>query len=407
MKKLKFIDCSLYIFCFIGFFVTFAYPTTLDNPTLAEESLYNECVKTYNEKNIDKTTQLIEEFISKYPNSQHSDEIYFIKAFLQKSINESIKIYKMIIEKYPKSKWAGRAHFQLGQAYYLQGKYSDSADHYGKILVYFTDDDEIYWPARYWRCKTLLARGDYNSAIYALESLKNSANKGVSDDVIMVSLGQCYIGTKEFAKAESIYRSLIESMPESEWIPTAYLFLAKSLQSQGKLEEARSYYLKLIGDYSKSMEAKQAREYLANISLPETVQKKDEVPNMQLESQFLKMTEKKTAQPESSPTAKNPEITPPFKVVWKDEAPEIKTRNENYYTIQVGAFSQKSSAENIANKLKRQKYDVQIIEPSSGDNIKLFKVRVGKFKTESEAKKIAQKLNESEKLESRIVEVIE
>lgn len=392
----------LICFLFITFSVESVYSDNNFVPT--EEYLYKECVKVYNEKNIAKASQLIDDFISKYPNSQYNDEIYFMKAFLQKNVTESIKIYKMIIEKYPKSKWAGRAHFQLGQIYYLQGKYGDAADHYGKILVYFTDDDEIYWPARYLRSKTLLARGDYNSAIYAFESLKNSASKGVSDDVIMISLGQCYIGTKEYDKAESIYRSLIESMPQSEWIPSAYLFLARSLQNQGKLDAAKTYYMKLMGDYSKSIEAKQAREYLVGISSSEPMQKESDAAetNVQLESQFLKRVEKKTNQSEFSENSSSP----PFQIVWKDEVPEVKTKNENYYTVQVGAFSQRSGAENIANKLKRQKYDVQIIEPSSSDNNKLFKVRVGKFKTEAEAKKIAQKINESEKIESRIVEVI-
>ncbi len=403
---------NLFYFLICFFLITLSEYVYSDNSaSINEEYMYKECVKVYNEKNITKANQFIEDFISKYPNSQYIDEIYFMKAFLQKNVSESIKIYKMIIEKYPKSKWAGRAHFQLGQIYYLQGKYGDAADHYGKILVYFTDDDEIYWTARYWRCKTLLARGDYNNAIYALESLKNSTNKGVSDDVIMVSLGQCYIGTKEYTKAESVYRSLIESMPESEWIPSAYLFLAKSLQEQGKLDSAKTYYMKLIGDYSKSIEAKQAREYLANISTSEPIQKKTDVPktDVQLESQFLRMTEKKTTQTENVPATKSPETSPspPFQIIWKDDVPEVETRNENYYTVQVGAFSQKSSAESISNRLKRQKYDVQIIEPSSSDSVKLFKVRVGKFKTSAEAKKVAQKLNESEKIESRIVEVTE
>jgi cell division septation protein DedD len=82
-----------------------------------------------------------------------------------------------------------------------------------------------------------------------------------------------------------------------------------------------------------------------------------------------------------------------------------KAQPERYFIIQVGAFSKKSSAESIADQLKKNNYTlVEIIEPTANENNKLYKVRIGKFETKDTAKKTAQELeNENPNIKAIIL----
>jgi len=75
---------------------------------------------------------------------------------------------------------------------------------------------------------------------------------------------------------------------------------------------------------------------------------------------------------------------------------EIKNDTESgktgYYTVQVGAFSESSRAEELAKQLKEKGYSVSVISPSPGENPSLYKVHVGKFDNKDSAVRNAEKL---------------
>ncbi|MDQ1318029.1 MAG: hypothetical protein QG588_1685 [Candidatus Poribacteria bacterium] len=390
-----------------------ASTATESNKITAEDELYQKCKFAYTTKDIDSANKLIKDFLSQYPQSNYIAELSFIQASLQPDVNNAISMYKEIILKYPNSKWAGKANFQLGQNYYLLRKYNESAEFYREVVVHFPDD-ESYWQSRYWRCKSLLAKGDYDGAINALNSLKESGNKEIGNDAILLSLGECYFAKKEYDKAEGTFLSLIDAIPDSKWLPSAYFLLANSLVNLGKLEEAKTFYQKVIESYPQSVEAKQAKKQLE--SPDKQAQAKTEKKVFpQLESQFLKASkeQKVPLQVQANPTP------PPFKIQWKnDEEKKIletkpkeepksdpKTTNtansESYFSVQVGAFSTKASAEVIIGQLKK-KYTVDVIQITSGGK-SVYKVWVGKFKTRDEAVKITQKLNNEDKISKTII----
>jgi tetratricopeptide (TPR) repeat protein len=189
--------------------------------------------------------------------------------------------------------------------------------------------------------------------------LEDGGSEKIGGDVILMSLGNCYLGMDDYERAAASYRTLIKSMPDSHRVVSAYLLLAKSLQNLGKSGEAKESYQKVIKDYPRSIEAHQAREHLNSFPLTQSSR-----------------VEAQPAMPEATQTA-------------------------SYFSIQVGAVSQRSNAEKLASRLRKNGYPVSIILPSPGGS-SLYKVRIGNFRTRDAALEMAQQLGEKEKLDTEI-----
>ena len=71
----------------------------------------------------------------------------------------------------------------------------------------------------------------------------------------------------------------------------------------------------------------------------------------------------------------------------------LDSERADYYTVQVGAFSESERAEELAKQLKEKGYSVNVASPLPDENPPLYKVRVGKFDNKDSATKIAEKLN--------------
>jgi len=397
----------------ICWFVLIIIPLRTFAATAPEEELYQQCKRAYTDGNFAEATQHVEKFLSLYSESDHADEMLFMRAFLQLSIHSSMETYQLVIKKYPNSKWAGKAHFQLGQLYSMQGKHDDALKHYGDIVISFPDSD-VYWLALYWSCKSFLAKREYKRAMDVLRSLEKSEFGKKNKDMILMSMGEYYFGICDYENAANSCIFLIESMPDSRWIPSAHIMLAKSFQCLGKSEDAKKLYQKVMDNYPKSVEARQAKQCLDNFSLQafgKSLSKRVQGGSAPLAKVEPEKVEAQSATPlqtdivEKNPAELKKEGSPSVEIKWgkAEETPSQEVKSELCFSVQVGAFSKKSGAENLANQLRKRKYSVDIIPPSPDKN-PLYKVRVGKFKTRDEAMKLAQKLREEEKLDTRVIQ---
>lgn len=70
---------------------------------------------------------------------------------------------------------------------------------------------------------------------------------------------------------------------------------------------------------------------------------------------------------------------------------DIGLQKIEYYTVQVGMFSNVKNAENLADQLKAKGYSTVVINPSSDSDF--YKVAIGKFDSKDGAAKFAEKLN--------------
>ena len=78
----------------------------------------------------------------------------------------------------------------------------------------------------------------------------------------------------------------------------------------------------------------------------------------------------------------------------------METGSRGNFTIQVGAFKDKASADSVVARLKNKGFAAYVVSPE-GEG--LFNVRVGNFAARPEAERISARLRDEEKFKPFIV----
>jgi cell division septation protein DedD len=96
---------------------------------------------------------------------------------------------------------------------------------------------------------------------------------------------------------------------------------------------------------------------------------------------------------------------PPASVTPPPSAPSVKpadrkgTHSRKAYTVQVGSFQDRKSAERLATKFRRYKYTVSVNRVVLPDSAVRYRVRVGSFASRDDALKVAEVLKKKERVE--------
>ena len=198
---------------------------------------------------------------------------------------------------------------------------------------------------------------DYEEALQKVKALKQS-------DEVLYFLGLVYAKIGNFPQAREYLIMLTDNYPRSKFY------------EQGMIKLADTYFLE--------------RDLSRALALYESIEKKSTASNY-LPLVYLRLSQ--IAAKEGRWEDKKKYIS-----LLKEKYPlsnelvlaNILKEQKDFFTIQVGAFSNSKNAINLKNDLD-EKYDVYILEDKSGNYV-LYKVRVGKFKDREEAERTWGKL---------------
>jgi cell division protein FtsN len=104
-------------------------------------------------------------------------------------------------------------------------------------------------------------------------------------------------------------------------------------------------------------------------------------------------------------TEPEPKLEPPPASVTPPVAPSVKpadrkvSSSRKSYTVQVGSFQDRKSAERLATKFRRYQYTVSVNRVVLPDSAVRYRVRVGSFATRDDALKVAEILKKKERVE--------
>jgi cell division protein FtsN len=109
-----------------------------------------------------------------------------------------------------------------------------------------------------------------------------------------------------------------------------------------------------------------------------------------------------TPRPSSTRPSPSAKPSPPVRVA--EAVPPrtpVTTGAGSAFTIQVGAFRDRASADTVMNRLKGKGFAAYVVSPETSDG--LFNVRVGRFAARPEAEKVQLRLRDEEKFNPFIV----
>lgn len=172
-----------------------------------------------------------------------------------------------------------------------------------------------------------LKLGDYESARDYFRRLINDFNGKKFYQVAQIKYADTYFLEANYKQAQAVYSSILEKNTVPDFLPRVYLRLAQIAAKFGKWDQEAKYIKKIKKDYSQSVE-----EYYADI---------------------------------------------------------LASRGY-FFTVQVGAFSEKINAYELMQKLSK-KYPAYWAQEDI-DQVSLYKVRVGKYQDRSDAVEIYHEL---------------
>jgi len=221
------------------------------------------------------------------------------------------------------------------------------------VIVFIFNFSSLSYPSSLDEAYKDYLSNDYEEALQKAKSLQRN-------DEVLYFLGLVYTKIGNFSQAREYLMSLTTNYPRSKFYEQGMIKLADTYFLEGDLQKAQQLYENIGKKTSTSNYSS-----LIYLRLSQIAEKQGRWEDKKRYLNILK---------EKYPSSSELIVTD-----------TLKERGD-FFTIQVGAFSDRRNAVNLKNDLDN-KYDVYIIEDKSGSYV-LYKVRVGKFKDRKEAERM-------------------
>ena len=200
-------------------------------------------------------------------------------------------------------------------------------------------------------------QGNYEEAIKKAAALRENPDN-------LYFLGLAHIKIGEYQRARGYFRKLIRRFPKSSLYEKGMVRLADTYFLQKEYENAFSLYTDI-----RKANFSSDNEPLILLRLAQITSRRGQ---WQEKTKYINIIKSKYPR------------CPEMKFV------KYLDSFGDFFTIQVGAFSERKNALGLADELK-QEYTTYIIEDKK-DNFPIYKVRVGRYKKRFEAQKVSKKL---------------
>ena len=183
--------------------------------------------------------------------------------------DSAVKEFQALLKRYPNSDLAEPCQFNIGQAYFLAGKYKKAFKAYERLLERFlgTRLTELVLEKEL-QVGIALMESNPLSSVDIFEKIIEHNPMGPLAPECQVKTGDAYFQGQEYEDAAEAYRKLLETYPKSEWAPYAqYRIPLSRLNSElrrerdmGKLLKARDGFEEYIANYPEGPLTQEAKK---------------------------------------------------------------------------------------------------------------------------------------------------
>lgn len=228
--------------------------------------------------------------------------------------------------------------------------------------------------------KVNILKGDYKQAIVEGEKGLASQEESREIDELYYLLGLSYLKDANFLRASDIFEIILKEHPDSRFKDEAKFGLADTYLLRSDLDKAKGEYEDLLKNSPATKLKAQAYYRLSQIGFKKGDSNSGKMYLDLLKEEFPTNTELILNRDLYIPAPK------PLAIASNESAPIV------YYSVQVGAFSSKENAQNLAQKLIQEGHQAYIEDPST-EGSQSFRVRVGKLPSRQEAAELEKKLS--------------
>ena len=287
MKKFIVIEVVVIIALVIGFLV--GKSLNSDNPInyyRNADRAWQEAVKTdippvtlddFDQKRLQQVRALYREVFDKYPNSDWADDaLYQYASRISRSQEEQFTLFRRIINNYPDSQWADDSLYGIAVAYYRLGaeasennpELQDAGDtYYDRSFAFFDQVIRDYSgsalvdQALFNRAMCYYGKKMLEPALEQLSALTNDLADTLIIHEVIYYIGMIYVEQRKYKNGRVEFRNVIDS-GHKELSPLAQFGIAQTYFSEANYEKAIDEYEKVIGNYSATKSAEDARFYI-------------------------------------------------------------------------------------------------------------------------------------------------
>ena len=215
-----------------------------------------------------------------------SPEVLYDLAWSRKESAEpdaAIAAYRTLLERYPEHDLAGKARLELADMLYAEGQFKEAAERLKPIVLDQQADEKTRaaaqyrlawcyekldepaqaassfesfaaaWPehestpsALYQGANTYMSIKKYDQAIAMLRTLVEKHPDNPLARQGMIRLAQAQADAGQFAPSQASYRVFLAKYPDDTLVYLARFGMGWALENQGKYDEARTWYAKVI-----------------------------------------------------------------------------------------------------------------------------------------------------------------
>ncbi|MFH1691812.1 MAG: SPOR domain-containing protein [Candidatus Omnitrophota bacterium] len=225
--------------------------------------------------------------------------------------------------------WAGAQEaMQVAETLFLQEHYWQAIDAFQDAIKEHPDDSDLVAQADYFTGACYVHLFDFLTAKKNFETVVGKYKESPYYEDAYLALGDIEFLRENFQEALDVYYDFLSENPGNKRMATVYFRLAEINARLGRKDEFKKYMGKLQQEFPESFESKDARRLLAS---------------------------------------------------------------DEFYTVQVGAFTDYDNAEKFISQLDAKGYKVHSVLCMLAGK-KLCRIRVGKYRTMDEAKELKKRL---------------
>lgn len=335
---------------------------------LSDEEAYLAAMDHYNKKDFDNAKPLLEAFCNNYKDSKYRPSAMLKLAELTTDFYKAEAMYNEVIKDKPDTEFEAEAVYSLARLYYGRNEYVKCEEQAGIILGRFGNTVWIE-PAYHYLMLALNAQKKYTDTERIFADYNSNKNFFLFKNRIKLAYADALYNQQKFLDSIAWYKQVIEEGEREKYIymPDVYAKISFCYGYIGNSSEKEKYVYDLKEKFPDSPEAKAGG----------AIKPADDVLG---------------TPPGSTPVPTAGQAATPAPAATR------LTKSGVFYTVQIGAYSNKKFAEYDGGKIAKQKYEV--FYKAEG---KFTKVMVGRLTTKEEADALAKELAKKKLIKTYLV----